>query len=204
MMQPTMNTARETIVVKTADARVAAELASSLGIPAAAAAILAVRGFTTPDECRRFFSPGQAQFYDPFLFSDMEKACDRVCAAIRDREKIVIYGDYDVDGVTSTVILIRLLRQFGADCDYYLPNRLTEGYGLSEEGIRAIAQQRAKLVVSVDCGITACKEVDLANSLGIDVIVSDHHEPKDRVPTAFALLDPKLASCGYPDDALAG
>jgi single-stranded-DNA-specific exonuclease len=204
MMQPTMNTARETIVVKTADASVAAALASSLGIPPAAAAILAVRGFTTPEECNRFFSPGQAQFNDPFLFKDMEKACDRVCAAIRDREKIFIYGDYDVDGVTSTVILIRLLRQFGADCEYYLPNRLTEGYGLSEEGIRAIAEQGAKLVVSVDCGITACKEVDLANSLGIDVIVSDHHEPKDRVPAAFALLDPKLASCGYPDDALAG
>jgi single-stranded-DNA-specific exonuclease len=204
MMQPTMNTAREVIVVRSADAAVVADLARTLGVPAAVATILAVRGFTTAEECTRFFSPGQAQFHDPFLFKDMEKACDRICAAIRDREKIFIYGDYDVDGVTSTAMLVRLLRQFGADCEYYLPNRLTEGYGLSEEGIRAVARQGAKLVVTVDCGITACEEVDLARTLGIDVIVSDHHEPKDRVPAAFALLDPKLASCGYPDNCLAG
>jgi|WetSurMetagenome_2_1015567.scaffolds.fasta_scaffold00022_31 single-stranded-DNA-specific exonuclease len=204
MTQPILNTARETITVKAAQAPTARALSESLRIPFAAALVLAVRGFTTPDECGRFFSPGQAQFNDPFLFRDMEKACDRVCAAIRDREKMVIYGDYDVDGVTSTAMLVRLLRRFGADCDYYLPNRLTEGYGLSADGIRAAAQQGAKLVISVDCGITACDEVELAKSLGVDVIVTDHHEPKDRVPAAFALLDPKLASCGYPDGSLAG
>jgi single-stranded-DNA-specific exonuclease len=101
-------------------------------------------------------------------------------------------------------MLVRLLRQFDANCEYYLPNRLTEGYGLSAEGVRVIAQRGAKLMITVDCGITACEEVALAKSLGIDVIVTDHHEPKDAVPNAFALLDPKLASCGYPDDSLAG
>ena len=204
MMQQTLTSSHEAIIVKTADVTVVDELSKSLGVPPAIARILAVRGFSTADECKKFFSPAQGQFYDPFLFTDMAKACDRICAAIRDREKIVIYGDYDVDGVTSTAMLVRLLRQFDADCEYYLPNRLTEGYGLSVDGIRTIAQKGAKLIVTVDCGITACEEVDLARSLGIDVIVSDHHESKDRVPAAFALLDPKLASCGYPDDSLAG
>jgi single-stranded-DNA-specific exonuclease len=204
MMQQSLTSSREAIIVRPADATIVNELSKSLGLPAAIARILAVRGFSTADECRKFFSPAQGQFYDPFLFIDMAKACDRICAAIRDREKIVIYGDYDVDGVTSTAMLVRLLRQFDADCGYYLPNRLTEGYGLSAEGIRTIAQLGAKLIVTVDCGITACEEVDYARSLGIDVIVSDHHEPKFSVPAAFALLDPKLASCGYPDDSLAG
>ena len=203
-MQTTMRAAKEAIVVKTADAQVVKRLAAELGISAAMATIFAVRGFTTADECRRFSSPQQAHFNDPFLFTHMEKACDRICAALRDREKMVIYGDYDVDGVTSTAMLLRLVRQFGASCDYYLPNRLTEGYGLSVEGVRSLAAQGVKLIVTVDCGITACGEVALAKSLGIDVIVSDHHEPKDALPDAYALLDPKLASCGYPDDALAG
>lgn len=204
MMQPTLTSSHEAIVVKAADPAVVLDLEKSMGVPPAVARILAVRGFTNADDCRKFFSPGQAPFIDPFLFNHMARACDRICAAIRDREKIVIYGDYDVDGVTSTALLVRLLRQFGADCSYYLPNRLTEGYGVSPEGIRSIFQQGAKLVITVDCGITACDEVDLARTLGMDIIVTDHHEPKDRVPAAFALLDPKLDSCGYPDDSLAG
>jgi single-stranded-DNA-specific exonuclease len=203
-MQPFMRAAHETIVVRSADKDAVRSLAADLGVSATVATILNVRGFTSADQCARFFSPQQSQFHDPFLFTDMEKACDRICAAVRDREKLVIYGDYDVDGVTSTALLIRLLRQFGADCDYYLPNRLTEGYGLSAEGVRAIAQQGGRLIVSVDCGITACEEVALAKTLGIDVIITDHHEPKRSVPGAFAVLDPKLDSCGYPDDSLAG
>jgi single-stranded-DNA-specific exonuclease len=202
----TMRPARETITVRDAGADVpaAADLAEKLGVSAVVAKILVARGLTTFDECKRFFRPDSSQFHDPFLFHDMEKACDRVFTAIRDRETIIIYGDYDVDGVTATALLIRLLRQFGAQCDYYLPNRLTEGYGLSAEGVRTIAAQGAKLIITVDCGITACDEVALAGSLGIDVIVTDHHEPKDAVPNAYAILDPKLASCGYPDASLAG
>lgn len=203
-MNTAMQPAKEAIVVKQADSEAVQRLSAELGVSAIVSRILSLRGFRTADECRRFFSPELAHFHDPFLFSDMAKACDRICAAIRDREKIVIYGDYDVDGVTSTAMLVRLLRQFGAACDYYLPNRLTEGYGLSSEGIKKIAEQGAKLIISVDCGITAVKEVALSRSLGIDVIVSDHHEPKNEIPKAFALLDPKLQSCGYPDDSLAG
>jgi single-stranded-DNA-specific exonuclease len=203
-MEATRRAARETIVMRDVDEEVAANLASALGVSPVVARILAARGLTTFDECKRFFRPSASQFHDPFLFRDMEKACDRIFCAIRDRETIIIYGDYDVDGVTATAMLIRLIRQFGADCGYYLPNRLTEGYGLSAEGVRSIEAQGAKLIVTVDCGITACREVALAQSLGIDVIVTDHHEPKEIIPDAYAVLNPKLASCGYPDDSLAG
>jgi single-stranded-DNA-specific exonuclease len=203
-MQGTMRPARETIVVKDLDETAAANLTAALGVSPVVARILTARGYSTFEECKRFFRPDATQFHDPFLFRDMEKACDRIFSAIRDRETIIIYGDYDVDGVTATAMLIRLLRQFGAVCDYYLPNRLTEGYGLSAEGVRSIAAKGAKLIVTVDCGITACSEVILAGSLGLDVIVTDHHEPKETIPEAYAILNPKLPSCGYPDNALAG
>jgi single-stranded-DNA-specific exonuclease len=200
----TMRPARETIVVRRPDDAAAADLSAALGVSTVVARILTARGLHTFDECKRFFRPDSSQFHDPFLFGDMEKACDRIFSAIRDRETIIVYGDYDVDGVTATAMLIRILRQFGAVCDYYLPNRLTEGYGLSAEGIRAIGARGAKLVITVDCGITACDEVALAASCGIDVIVTDHHEPKDAVPGAYAVLNPKLSSCEYPDKSLAG
>ena len=200
----TMRPARETIVMRNLDETVAVSLTAALGVSPVVGRILAARGLGTFDECKRFFRPDATHFHDPFLFSDMEKACERIFSSIRDRESIIIYGDYDVDGVTATALLVRLLRQFGAVCDYYLPNRLTEGYGLSDEGVRAIAAKGAKLIITVDCGITACSEVALAVSLGMDVIVTDHHEPKDAVPKAYAVLNPKLASCGYPDAALAG
>lgn len=203
-MQGIMRPARETIVVRSVDEAAVAHLAAALGVSPVVARVLAVRGLSTFDECKRFFRPDASHFHDPFLFHDMEKACDRIFSAIRDREKIIIYGDYDVDGVTATALLIRILRQFGAECDYYLPNRLTEGYGLSAEGVRSVAAQGAKLIVTVDCGITACDEVALAATLGVDVIVTDHHEPKEIVPQSYAVLNPKLALCGYPDDALAG
>ena len=196
--------ARETIVMRDLDETAAASLAAALNVSPVVARILTARGLATFDECKKFFRPDTSQFHDPFLFTDMQKACDRIFSSIRDREKIIVYGDYDVDGVTATALLIRLLRQFGAVCDYYLPNRLTEGYGLSAEGVRSIGEKGAKLIVTVDCGITACDEVALAESLGIDVIVTDHHEPKDSIPKAFAILNPKLPACGYPDDSLAG
>ena len=203
-MNGTMRPARETIMVRDLDVTAAADLAEKLGVSPVVARILVARGLITFDECKRFFRPDASQFHDPFLFCDMEKACDRIFSAIRDRETIIIYGDYDVDGVTATALLIRLLRQFGAQCDYYLPNRLTEGYGLSAEGVRAVKEKGAGLIITVDCGITACDEVALASTLGIDVIVTDHHEPKDIVPEAYAVLNPKVASCGYSDSSLAG
>jgi len=203
-MQGTMRQAKESIVVRDISEAAAQDLAIALGVSQVVARILVARGLYTFDECKRFFRPDVSQFPDPYLFADMHKACERVFCAIRDKETIFVYGDYDVDGVTSTALVIRLLRHFGAQCDYYLPNRLTEGYGLSGEGITAIAQKGAAVIITVDCGITACEEIAMANTQGIDVIVTDHHEPKDPLPAAYAILNPKVKGSGYPDTSLAG
>ncbi len=199
-----MRQAKETIVVRDLNETAAQDLAAALGVSLVVARILVARGLNTFDECKQFFRPDISQFSDPFLFADMGKACERIFCAIRDKENIVVYGDYDVDGVTSTALVIRLLRHFGAKCDFYLPNRLTEGYGLSADGISAIAQKGATLVITVDCGITANDEIALAYDQGMDVIVTDHHEPKDPLPNAYAILNPKVKNSGYPDNSLAG
>ncbi len=195
---------REKIIVRSTDTALAGKLSQELGVPLVIAQILVQRGFCTADQCKAFFNPQLSQVLDPFLFVDMEKAVDRILHAIHAREKIAIYGDYDVDGITATVILLKALRQVGADCTYYLPNRLTEGYGMSAHGVRSLSESGITLIITVDCGIHANGEVDLAAGLGIDTIVTDHHEPKEPYPKAFALLNPKIASSGYPDDSLAG
>lgn len=194
----------EKISVKDADMLAVAVLSKELAMPMSIAKILMLRGLTSSDECAKYFKPDAAHFYDPFLFSDMEKAVGRILRAISDHERIVVYGDYDVDGITSTVLLVRALRLMGGDCGYYCPNRLTEGYGMSETGIGKIIESGAKLVISVDCGISAVKETALAASAGLDVIITDHHEPKGDMPRAYAVLNPKVAGSGYPEDILAG
>jgi|WetSurMetagenome_2_1015567.scaffolds.fasta_scaffold50176_4 single-stranded-DNA-specific exonuclease len=195
---------REKIILRPYDKVLAAMLAQELSVPLVIGQILTQRGFTTVDECASFFDPQLTQLHAPFLFIDMEKAVDRIMNAIGGKERISVYGDYDVDGITATAIMLKAIEQLGGDCDYYLPNRLTEGYGMSIEGVRALSESGSKLIITVDCGIHAHEEVELAKSLGIDVIITDHHEPKDTLPKAFALLNPKIASCGYPDKALAG
>jgi len=195
---------REKITLRDIDAAAAKQLASELNVPIEAATILVGRKLTTFDQCKKFFRSNVDDFHDPFLFSDMEKSAARIKRAIDSGEKIFVYGDYDVDGVTSTVLLLRVLRRLGGDCDYYLPNRLTEGYGMSETGVRHAAENGAALIISVDCGITACKEAALAKSLGVDIIITDHHEPKDALPDALAIIDPKRHDCAYPDKSLAG
>jgi len=199
---------REQIRVRDADDAVAAALAKELCISAAAARILAVRNLADADACRRFFSPSLRNFHDPFCLNGMEKATCRILAAISRKEKIAVYGDYDVDGITGTAILVRVLRTLGACCDYYLPNRLTEGYGISESGVRQIAESKAALMITVDCGITANDRIALGTSLGIDTIVTDHHEPKAApggLPHAVAILNPKVpGETAYPDNNLAG
>ena len=195
---------REKITLRNIDKSAAGNLASELGIPLAAAAILVGRGLVTYDQCKGFFRSAVDNLHDPFLFADMEKSAARIKLAIDKGEKIIVYGDYDVDGVTSTVLLLQVIRRLGGSCDYYLPNRLTEGYGMSETGVRHAAGAGAALVITVDCGITACKEAELAASLGVELIITDHHEPKERLPQALAIIDPKLHGCGYPDKSLAG
>jgi single-stranded-DNA-specific exonuclease len=195
---------KERITVRQVDQDAVERLAAELNVPTGIAAVLVGRNFTTFDSCKAFFRPEIEGFYDPFLFVSMEKAVVRILDAIAKREKIMVYGDYDVDGVTSTALMVHVLRTLKADCDYYLPNRLTDGYGISKHGIEQICQSGTKLIVSVDCGITSNDEVELAHQAGVDFIVTDHHEPKESVPQAIAVLNPKAPGSGYPDTALAG
>jgi single-stranded-DNA-specific exonuclease len=196
---------RERICLRAVDEAVVFRLSKELDVPPAGARILACRNLTDAESCRKFFAPSLDDLHDPFLFAGMEKAADRIDTAIARKEKIAVYGDYDADGVTGTAMLVRALRSLGAECFYYLPNRLTEGYGVSETGVRRIAEKEADLVITVDCGITAGEETSLAASLGMDMIVTDHHEPKaGGLPDACCVLNPKAPGSGYPDRELAG
>lgn len=195
---------REIIRVRETDPAVAAGLREELGVPLEVATILAGRGLCSYEECERFFRPKPAHFHDPFLFDGMERAVARILAAAESDELVVVHGDYDVDGVTATTLLVRVLRHLGVRCDYYLPDRLTEGYGMSSTGVDAISSNGATLIITVDCGITACREVARAAAAGIDVIVTDHHEPGKSLPDALAVLNPKAPGCEYPDKNLAG
>ena len=195
---------REKILVRETDPLIVNRLQQELKVPYGIAAILAGRNLCTFEQCKAFFRPDLSQFHDPFLFEQMHLAVSRIEDAIRRCEKIVIYGDYDVDGVTSTALLIKVLRKLGADCEYFLPNRLTDGYGISENGIRQIALKKTGLIISVDCGITSVYETAVAAKLGMDMIITDHHEPQGPLPDAVAIINPKVNNSEYPDKNLAG
>ena len=182
----------------------ATELSNNLKIPPIITQILLRRGVNTTEEARRFFRASIDELYDPFLMADMAKACERLRKALLSDEKILIYGDYDVDGITSVSFLYLLLKELGANVTYYIPDRQIEGYGLSEAGIEEARKNNVNLIVTTDCGITGHNEIILANSLNIDVIVSDHHEPSDNMPPAVAVIDPKRTDCQYPFKQLAG
>ncbi|MCC8181453.1 MAG: single-stranded-DNA-specific exonuclease RecJ [Clostridiales bacterium] len=174
------------------------------GIPALAALVLSARGCATPEEARSFLRRDAALLHDPFLLRDMDRAAARVTKALEQGERICVYGDYDVDGITATCLLTAFLAERGGDVRSYIPNRLTEGYSLNSAAVRALGAQGVTLIVTVDCGITNVEEVALAASLGIDVVVTDHHECKEQLPAAVAVVDPHRPDCTYPDDALAG
>ena len=175
-----------------------------LGISKVVAQILINRGITTTEEARNFLSGKTELLYNPLLMKDMEKAVARIRRAVVNSEKIRIFGDYDVDGVTSTAVLLKALQRIGAAADYYIPVRLTEGYGMNQDAVRAAGRDGVNLVITVDSGISALAEVELANSLGIDVIVTDHHEPPAELPEALAVINPKQDDCPYPFKDLAG
>ena len=155
-------------------------------------------------EIETFLNPTRYDFHNPFLMPDMEKAVERIIKAINNNEKTIIYGDYDVDGITSSTVLKRYLEERGLLTDIYIPNRLDEGYGLNENAIKEIANGDYKLVITVDCGITGNVEVDLANKLGMDVIITDHHETAEILPNAIAVVDAKRKDNKYPFRGLAG
>ena len=188
------------------------QLERELNISSAAARMLVVRGIQTADEARAFVRPSLDKLHDPFLMRDMDKAVERLHRAIAQNEKILIYGDYDVDGTTAVALMYRFLEGVQspiADCqspniDYYIPDRYTEGYGVSTQGIDYAAEQGCKLIITLDCGIKAVEKVAYANSKGIDVIVCDHHTPGETLPDAVAVLNMKRSDCPYPYKDLSG
>ncbi|MBL7996626.1 single-stranded-DNA-specific exonuclease RecJ [bacterium] len=181
------------------------KLAEEINVPELIASILFNRGITTFDEAKNFFRAENAPLIDPFLMYNMDVAVKRVIEAMNNRDSIMIYGDYDVDGTTSTSMLYLFLREIHKGLiTYYIPDRVKEGYGLSRSGITAAHAQGVKLVIAVDCGITAVDQINLANEFGLDVIICDHHHPGDVLPNALAILNPKQEKCSYPFKELCG
>src|SRR3954447_15590782 len=185
------------------DAR-AAELAAALGIAPIVARLLCQRGFSDPEAASRFLNPSLDHLHDPMALAGMDAALDRILAAIAAKERIAIHGDYDVDGITSTVILRRALEMLGADVVHFLPERLKDGYGLQPAAIERLQADGVALVISVDCGIRGADAARRARELGVDLIITDHHEPDAELPDALAVINPKRADCTYPDKYLAG
>ncbi len=186
------------------DEAAAATLAAELAISPVVARLLCQRGFGDPDTAARFLNPSLDHLHDPLALADMGRAVERVLAAIERRERIAIHGDYDVDGVTSTVILRRALELFGADVIHFIPERLRDGYGLQPASVERLHAQGVALIISVDCGIRGADAARRALELGVDLIITDHHEPDAELPAAYAVINPKRFDCSYPDKYLAG
>ena len=182
----------------------AAALAATLQVHPVVARLLCMRGLSDPDEASRFLNPSLDDLHDPFKLADMDKAVARLEAAVANRERIAIHGDYDVDGITSTVILRRALEMLGGEVIHFIPERLRDGYGLQPAAIERLHADGVKLIVSVDCGIRGTEAALRARELGVDLIITDHHEPEGTLPPALAVINPKRHDCTYPDKNLAG
>ncbi|MFJ5965436.1 single-stranded-DNA-specific exonuclease RecJ [Bacillus sp. NPDC093026] len=179
-------------------------LSENLNISALTATLLVKRGLEEVDEARSFLFDQKADFHDPFLLKGMKEAVERINKAIEEQESIVIFGDYDADGVTSTSVLLHTLKERSAKVDFYIPDRFKEGYGPNEQAFRYIKEQGASLVITVDTGIAAVKEARIAKEIGLDLIITDHHEPGEELPEALAIVHPKQPGCVYPFKELAG
>jgi single-stranded-DNA-specific exonuclease len=166
--------------------------------------LLAQRGIRNYEEARHFFRPSLDSLYDPFRMKDMNRAVERIEKAIQNNQKIMIYGDYDVDGTTSVALLYSFLSKFYSNIDYYIPDRYAEGYGISYRGINHAASNNVSLIIALDCGIKALEKVEYARSLNVDFIICDHHTPEEGLPNAVAVLDPKRSDCDYPFKELSG
>ena len=186
------------------DEAAATRLTAELGLSPVIARLLAIRGHHDPEQAARFLRPSLDHLIDPWRLTDMGPAVDRLRGAVDRRERIVIHGDYDVDGVTSTVILRRALELLGGDVTHFIPERLRDGYGLQPATIDRLHAAGAQVIVSVDCGIRAAEAARRATELGVDLIITDHHEPDSELPRALAVVNPKRRDCGYPDKHLAG
>jgi len=182
----------------------ALEVLSRAGFPPLTARLIANRGIVDLESARSYLTPTLNNLHDPQLLSGVAESAERLQLALERGERVCVHGDYDVDGVTSTALLISFFRAVGIDCFHYIPKRLSEGYGLSEQGVRAAVDRGAAILITVDCGITALNEALLCRELGIDLIVTDHHTPPERLPDAFAIINPLLPECRYPFKSLAG
>jgi len=179
-------------------------LTDSLNISPTLARLLVLRDIKNFGEAKQFFRPSLESIHDPFLMDQMEEATTRVITALTENQKICIYGDYDVDGTCATALLYLILKELDANVEFYIPRRLEEGYGLSTAAIDTVKEMGTELMIAVDCGITAIEETEYANKIGIDVIICDHHQPKEEIPKAFAVLDPLKPGCNYPFKYLSG
>ncbi len=179
-------------------------LADSLNISEVLSRLLVLREIKNFNQAKFFFRPTLDSLHDPFLMDGMEAATYRVIQALAENQLICVYGDYDVDGTCSTSVLYLFLKDLGANVEYFIPQRLTEGYGISKTGIDQVKERGTELLISVDCGITAVEETEYVNSLGMDLIICDHHQPKDQIPPALAVLDPLKPGCNYPFKYLSG
>lgn len=191
-------------VIKEFNPTVATELAGSSGVSALTAVVLAGRGMISAKEVQSFLTPSFASMPDPFLLKGVEAAIARLCRARSSGETVCIYGDYDVDGISGTALLVSFLRRIGLNCSYFIPNRFDDGYGLSQFALEQIIADGATLVVSVDCGITSVSEAEFCRRQGIDLIIIDHHSPKETIPDACAVVNPLQPGCPYPFKSLAG
>ena len=180
------------------------ELSKKLSIDKSLANLLVQRGVTSFDEAKTFFRPSLTDLHDPFLMKDMDKAIARISLSIAKKEKILVYGDYDVDGTSAVSLVYTFLQSFHEEIDFYIPDRDNEGYGISFKGIDYAAETNVKLIIALDCGIKSVEKVAYATTKGIDFIICDHHRPGSEIPLAAAILDPKRSDCQYPYKELSG
>jgi len=192
------------VIKEKGDTAVVKQLSAALGISEALANLMVQRSITTPDEASAFFEPDLRYLHDPFLMKDMNIAVERISTAIKKNEKILVYGDYDVDGTTAVALMYSFLKEQYSNVEYYIPDRYKEGYGVSFLGIDFAFQNNCKVIITLDCGIKAVEKVKYARTKGLDVIVCDHHYPGGEIPKAVAVLDPKQPGCNYPYKELSG
>ena len=199
-----MSKEKKWILKDAGDAETVSRLSSELGVDPVLSELLTQRGIRTFQEARDFFRPDLGNLHDPFLMKDMDKAVSRLEKAVESGEKILVYGDYDVDGTTAVSLVYSFILRLTSNVDFYIPDRYDEGYGVSFKGIDWAADNGFSLIITLDCGIKANDKVRYARSKGIDVIICDHHLPENDLPDAVAVLDPKREDCLYPFDDLSG
>lgn len=191
-------------IIQKSDQKFVQKLAKDLGVNHIVAHLLVLRGIENFDDAKLFFRPELKHLHDPFLMKNMQDAVDRIEKAIANKEKVLVYGDYDVDGTTSVAMMYSFLKRFSPEIEYYIPCRYEEGYGISLKGIDYAKKNNFSLIITLDCGIRAFDQVDYANEKEVDFIICDHHNPADKIPNAIAILNPKQSDCNYPYKELSG